>query len=217
MDRNILFHNIIMFFLIIFLFNSNLFSEKHLQRFEDDGSNEIPLKSNKSEVNINILKTIPAPGLGDSRGLTWDGVNLWFAEDDSKLIFKIDTASGAVLDSFPTPGLSYTEGLAWDGMAIWHAEYNGRMYKIDPSNGAYLDSLGWAYYRKGKFELALKNLLEAEKQLKKDGTPDPVVFDHIGDLYKKIGNKTKAIEYWKKSLKIESNPKIGKKIKEIEQ
>lgn len=86
--------------------------------------------------------------------------------------------------------------------------------EFSPSNGAYLDSLGWAYYRKGKFALALERLLEAEKQLEEDNTPDPVVFDHIGDTYHKIGNGEKALEYWQKSINLQKNEKIEKKIKE---
>jgi tetratricopeptide (TPR) repeat protein len=84
--------------------------------------------------------------------------------------------------------------------------------KFEPLNGAYLDSLGWAYYRKGKYDLALKKLLKAEKQLEMDKAPDPVVFDHIADTYEKMGNHEKAIEYWEKSLKIKRDPKIIEKI-----
>ncbi len=83
---------------------------------------------------------------------------------------------------------------------------------IDPLNGAYLDSLGWAYYRQGKYKLALKKLLEAEKQFNKDNSPDPIVYDHIAETYKEIGNQHKAIEYWKKSLQIKKDPEIQKKL-----
>ena len=85
--------------------------------------------------------------------------------------------------------------------------------EYSPSNGAYLDSLGWAYYRKGDFSLALERLLEAEEKLEKEKMPDPVVFDHIGDTYKKIGNKDKAVEYWKKAIQLHKNEIIEKKIK----
>lgn len=83
---------------------------------------------------------------------------------------------------------------------------------LSPFNGAYLDSLGWAFYRKGDLELALKRLLQAEEQLDKSKTPDPVVFDHIGDTYKKIGDKGKAVQYWEKSLNLKEDPVIREKI-----
>ena len=88
-----------------------------------------------------IIKSIPAPGLGDPRGLTWDGTYLWMAEDDSKMIYKIDPSDGTVIDSFSTPGQSFTEGLAWDGTYIWHAEYNGNVYKINPSDGSIIQTI----------------------------------------------------------------------------
>lgn len=86
--------------------------------------------------------------------------------------------------------------------------------EMEPNNGAYLDSLGWVYYRKGHYKEALKQLLKAEAELNREGNSDPVVFDHIGDTYKKTGNIKKAIDYWKKSLKIENNNKVMKKIRQ---
>lgn len=142
MSRKILQKLIILTLLVTSLFISEGLSSKFSKQ-SDDGSGKIksPKCLSKTSLTVDILKSIKAPGNGDSRGLTWDGANLWFAEDDSKMMFKIDTASGVVLDSFPTPGLSYTEGLAWDGKYIWHAEYNGNVYKIDPVNGVYLDTI----------------------------------------------------------------------------
>ena len=60
--------------------------------------------------------------------------------------------------------------------------------EIEPENGAYIDSLGWVYYRKGKYHIALENLLKAEMILDELETPDPIVYDHIGDTYEKLKN-----------------------------
>jgi tetratricopeptide (TPR) repeat protein len=88
--------------------------------------------------------------------------------------------------------------------------------KIDPGNGAYLDSLGWVYYRKGDYKQALKNILMAEKELNRVKTPDPVVYDHLGDIYKKMGNISKAVNYWEKSIKIKKDGKVENKIKKFQ-
>ncbi|MCU0821634.1 MAG: tetratricopeptide repeat protein [Spirochaetes bacterium] len=85
--------------------------------------------------------------------------------------------------------------------------------EFSPMNGAYLDSLGWAYFRKGNFSAALERLLEAEELLEKEKMPDPIVFDHIGDTYDKIGNRVKAVEYWKKAIQLKKNDTIEKKLK----
>ena len=66
----------------------------------------------------------------------------------------------------------------------------------DPGNGAYLDSLGWVYYRLGRFE-------DAERQLKQSlekVSRDPTVHDHLGDVYYKQGKLKEAIGQWEASL-----------------
>ncbi len=84
----------------------------------------------------------------------------------------------------------------------------------EPDNGAYLDSLGWVYYKKGMFEQAIKHLLDAEKKLNEIKSPDSVVYDHIGDTYIKLGKKSSALIYWKKSILIEKKDSIRKKIED---
>lgn len=73
---------------------------------------------------------------------------------------------------------------------------------IDPDNGAYLDSLGWAYFKLDDLENAEKYLLKADKYVK----DDPVIYDHLGDLYYKIGDTKKARDYWNRSIRIGTEP-----------
>lgn len=87
-----------------------------------------------------------------------------------------------------------------------------RALEIEPENGAYLDSLGWAYFRQKKFSDALEFLLRAEASLDREGSPDPVVYDHIGDVYKKLGRINEAVRYWEKAYKINKAVEIKRKI-----
>jgi tetratricopeptide (TPR) repeat protein len=66
----------------------------------------------------------------------------------------------------------------------------------EPMNGAYLDSLGWAYFKLGQYELAEDNLRRA---VERDRT-DPTVHDHLGDLYEKTGRVRLAAAQWELSL-----------------
>jgi tetratricopeptide (TPR) repeat protein len=67
---------------------------------------------------------------------------------------------------------------------------------MKPDNGAYLDSMGWVYYREGKFSEAEGMLTRAlQKQ------PDPTVHDHLGDVYAKLGKTREAVAQWQASLK----------------
>ena len=60
-----------------------------------------------------------------------------------------------------------------------------RALELDPENGAYLDSLGWVYYRLNRLEDAEHALVRA---LAKSGIgQDPTVHDHLGDVYLKLG------------------------------
>ena len=76
--------------------------------------------------------------------------------------------------------------------------------ELDPSNGAYLDSLGWLKYRKGKYDEALGDLLRAAQNLKRD---DPVVFEHIGDTYARLNKVPQALEYWQKAIALDAKNK----------
>jgi tetratricopeptide (TPR) repeat protein len=68
--------------------------------------------------------------------------------------------------------------------------------ELEPMNGAYLDSLGWAYFKLGQYELAEENLRQA---VERDRT-DPTVHDHLGDLYEKTGRIRLAAAQWELSL-----------------
>lgn len=66
----------------------------------------------------------------------------------------------------------------------------------EPNNGAYLDSLGWVYYRQDKLELAAKFLERSLKQY----DSDPVVLSHLGDVYFKQGRVDDAKRHWQRGL-----------------
>ena len=63
-------------------------------------------------------------------------------------------------------------------------------------NGAYLDSLGWVYFKMGNYELAEENLRQAVDR----DQSDPTVHDHLGDLYEKTGRIRLAAAQWELSL-----------------
>jgi tetratricopeptide (TPR) repeat protein len=80
-------------------------------------------------------------------------------------------------------------------------DYVTRALEQDPHNGAYLDSLGWVYFKMGRLDLAEDNLLKALKALRLTG----VVYDHLGDLYFRKGDREQAVSYWKKALSQEDD------------
>ena len=67
---------------------------------------------------------------------------------------------------------------------------------IDPWNGAYLDSLGWAYFKQGRLDEALDALERAVREF----PDDPAVLEHLGDTYDKKGDVLRAKGSWQRAL-----------------
>jgi tetratricopeptide (TPR) repeat protein len=74
--------------------------------------------------------------------------------------------------------------------------YIRRAIALDPQNGAFLDSLGWVYYRMGNYDLAEENLRRASEKI----GSDPTVQAHLGDLYQKTGRLKLATAHWQRAL-----------------
>jgi tetratricopeptide (TPR) repeat protein len=68
----------------------------------------------------------------------------------------------------------------------------------EPRNGAYLDSLGWVYFRLGRLEKA-EGFLSAAKQQDPD---DPTIEEHLGDLSERQGDVRKAAAHWERALEL---------------
>ena len=77
-----------------------------------------------------------------------------------------------------------------------------RAVDLDPHNGAYLDSLGWAYFKLNQLDLAEPHLRAAAAQLPRDS----VVQDHWGDLLAKAGRYAEAVEAWRRALAGDGEP-----------
>lgn len=81
--------------------------------------------------------------------------------------------------------------------------------ELDPQNPVYQDSLGWWHFIKGDFQAALKVFLDVEKLIVKPDAGDAEIFDHIAQTYLKLGDTTKALQYFDQALKLDpGNTKI---------
>lgn len=65
-----------------------------------------------------------------------------------------------------------------------------------PNNGAIADSLGWVFYRLGKFQDAVAPM---EKAVQLEAN-DPVINDHLGDVYWMVGRKREAEFQWRRAI-----------------
>ena len=82
--------------------------------------------------------------------------------------------------------------------------------ELEPKNAAYIDSLAWVLYKLNEPRQALSYI---EKAISLNEQPDATLYDHMGDIYQALNDTAKAREAWQKSLSIEPNPEVEKKLK----
>lgn len=101
-------------------------------------------------------------------------------------------------------------------------KYIQKALELEPNNGAYMDSLGWAYFKMNRFDLAEPPLLKAARLI----SGDPTIQEHLGHVYLQLGKKHEAQEAWERALKdwpnalssdfdAEQAAKLQKKLEEL--
>lgn len=81
---------------------------------------------------------------------------------------------------------------------------------LSPFDGYIVDSVGWAYYRLGRYHDAAKALEEAVRLV----PGEPTVNDHLGDAYWKIGRKIDARFQWDHALAFGPEPEEKAKLEQ---
>ncbi|NJL16511.1 MAG: tetratricopeptide repeat protein [Nitrospira sp.] len=82
---------------------------------------------------------------------------------------------------------------------------------IKPENGYYVDSLGWAFYKSGLLSEALTEIKRAVSLV----GDDPVIYEHLGEIYMKQHRTTDARDAWLHSLELDpSNEKLLQRFRE---
>ena len=81
--------------------------------------------------------------------------------------------------------------------------------KAEPKNAAFLDSLAWVLFKLNQPKEALPYALKAAESTEQ---PDATVFDHLGDIYAALKQPEQAREAWRKSVSLEPNDEVRKKL-----
>ena len=85
-------------------------------------------------------------------------------------------------------------------------EMSYKAVKAEPKNETYLDTYAWILFQKGKYTEARIYIDEA---MKNGGEKSSVVIEHCGDIYYMLGEKQKALEYWKQAESVKEDPADG--------
>ena len=85
---------------------------------------------------------------------------------------------------------------------------------LEPDNGAYVDSLGWAHFQLGEYDQAREYLERAARIVGND----PVVLEHLGDLYQALGQLEDARRSYNRSLALEAEnaSEVQRKLDELD-
>jgi Flp pilus assembly protein TadD len=131
------------------------------------------------------------------------------AEADLKLAIKLSPDQPQTLNFL---GYSWVDQRRNISQAVVMLE---KASTLAPEDGYIVDSVGWAYYRLGRYKDAVKTLERAIRIV----PGDPTINDHLGDAYWKVGRRLDARFQWnhahafgaedKEKAKIEKKLKVG--------
>ena len=125
------------------------------------------------------------------------------------------------------PGVNNDLGYLYadQGKNLEKAETMIRMaVQAEPDNSAYLDSLGWVLFKRGKAKDAVEPLEKATRKLTEISSTDATVFEHLGDVYFRLQDAGKAKKAWQDAEKAANKanppdkrlPEIRKKLESLE-
>jgi len=113
------------------------------------------------------------------------------AEEQFKKVIKMNP-----LNASASNYLGYM--LADQGVRLEESlKYIKQAVALEPNNGAYIDSLGWVYFKLNRYDLAEPNLEKAARLI----SNDPTIHEHLGRLYLRMGRKAQAEKEWEQALK----------------
>ncbi len=148
---------------------------------------------------IDLLENPPAGYwvLYYARGISYEQTDQWpEAEADLRRALELSPDQPQVLNYIGYSFLEMRENLDEAQKMIETAA--ARM----PDNGYIIDSLGWMFYRLGKFEQAVAPMEKAVRLM----PDDPIINDHFGDVLWKVGRKREAAFQWRRSLSFNPEP-----------
>lgn len=112
-------------------------------------------------------------------------------------ILEIDTLNAVALNYV---GYTYAEQ---NDSLDYALQLVNRALEIDKDNGYYIDSRGWVYYMMGRFEEAAEELKKAASLVE-----DAVIFEHLGDTYRKLNDMDKARNAYEKAMELDPENRI---------
>lgn len=137
-------------------------------------------------------------------------VTLGIIYDELKQYSALDSLFDAALVIYPDNALllnNYSYSLGERGIQLERAlEMSRHAVELEPGNGAYLDTIGWIYFKLGNYQEALQFIKKAIGTREESAE----VLEHLGDVYYQLGEIGNAQKYWLKALEKDPGNQILK-------
>ncbi|MHA6685030.1 tetratricopeptide repeat protein [Mesorhizobium sp. A556] len=153
------------------------------------------------DTAVSLLKTPVAANWNVfyQRGIAYERLKEWTkAEPNFRKALELNPNQPQVMNylgySWVDRGMNLNEGLEMIQKAV----------DLRPSDGYIVDSLGWAYFKLGRFDDSVREM-ERAVSLKPE---DPVLNDHLGDAYWRVGRKLEATFQWAHARDMKPEPDI---------
>ena len=128
-----------------------------------------------------------------SRAITHEREGRWpEAEADFRMALELNPEQPQVLNYL---GYSLVERRENLDEAL---EMIRRAVEAEPNSGYIIDSLGWVYYRLGRYDEALTYMERAVELM----PTDAILNDHLGDVFWALGRKREARFQWQRALSL---------------
>ena len=140
-----------------------------------------------------------------ARGITHERLQEWDkAESDFRNALTINPDQANVLNylgySLIDRGEKLDEAMTMIEKAV----------SLQPESGYIVDSLAWGLFKLGKYEIAIPHMEKAAELM----PVDPIVTDHLGDLYWAVGRQLEAKFQWRRALSFDPELKDATRIRE---
>lgn len=153
------------------------------------------------------LTGTPAPGywgLYYMRGICNERTDHWpRAKADLREALKLNPGEPEVLNYLGYAMVERNENLD-EALAMIR-----KAVAAKPDDGYFVDSLAWALFHLGKYHEALPHMEKASMLM----PVDPVVTDHLGDVYWAVGRKLEAEFQWRRALSYGPDKKDAERIR----
>jgi tetratricopeptide (TPR) repeat protein len=172
------------------------FSLVRVSAYANMRSQRNAVAASRFEEAIDLLDS--STSTAEKRGDLYTALGLVYARLQKHQ--KSDAAYARALDADPnqaTAANNYAYSLAERGEHLDRAlKLAQRAVDADSTNPAYLDTLGWVYFKRKQYEKAREVL----RQALETGDATASVYEHFGDVHEALGDLATAKEYWQQAL-----------------